>query len=112
MASIVPIGMLFLAFLRSPDMFTPAVKPVTAGKKMPNSTAIGAACFGATAGPAPATGVQDPRNTLISESTIASRIRYCVLIANSVLISVTVVSSTRTTLPQIRIAEGVSPMCR
>ena len=34
----VPFGRLRDASFRSPDMLTPCVKPVTAGKKMANST--------------------------------------------------------------------------
>ena len=33
----VPMGMLFLAFVKSPDIFAPAITPVTAGKKTANT---------------------------------------------------------------------------
>ena len=37
-AHIVPLGMSFLGSFRSPDMATPAVNPVTAGKNTANTT--------------------------------------------------------------------------
>ncbi len=42
-AEIVPAGIARFGSFRSPDIETPASKPVTAGKKMPNSTMNGAA---------------------------------------------------------------------
>ena len=38
MAVIVPRGIAFLGSFKSPDIWTPAVKPVTAGKNIPKMT--------------------------------------------------------------------------
>src|SRR5690606_1694940 len=102
MASIVPFGIELLGSRRSPDMLTPAVNPVTAGKKMPNRTPNeGLPSYADRC----TTLVDDsPRNTTRSEPATRTRITYCDLIASEVLMNVITVIATSVTEPQIRIA--------
>ena len=87
MAAMVPMGIDDLGSSRSPDICTPAVKPVTAGKKMPKST-ISDAPFGSGASTGPALLTPgSPKKIEASESRMAARIKYCILIASEVLTS-------------------------
>ena len=75
MAQIVPVGMDFFGSFRSPDIETPASKPVTAGKKMPKSTMNGTACGIAAAGSADGAKLWLPKKIDSSDRTIAARMK-------------------------------------
>ena len=82
----VPIGMSFLGFSKSPLMAIPAVKPVTAGKKMPNNTANETSVLGLLIIATGASKSKSPKKTAPNDKAIAERIKYCDLIAIEVLI--------------------------
>jgi len=91
-------------------MFTPAVKPVTAGKKMPNNKARdGAFSTGSRRGAAE-TSAGEPRKMLRRDRAMAPRMRYCVLMARAVLISVRMVSRSSVMVPQIRMVVTLASM--
>jgi hypothetical protein len=116
MAAMVPVGMDTFGSARSPDMFTPAVNPVTAGKKMPKRVpkpVLGsgwAASSGRAATRASTSGL--PRAMANSDRRMRPRIRYWVRIARVVLMNVTAVRATRVSVPQRRIAPAVGGTSR
>jgi hypothetical protein len=111
MAARVPLGMERRGSARSPDMETPASKPVTAGKKMAKRVARGtavaaaAACRWGAGGPGP---VRAPMMMEPTERAMAAMMKYWVLMARAVLMNVTAVTTTRAMAPVRRMASGVS----
>ena len=73
MASIVPHGMDLLGFFKSPLMATPAVKPVTAGKKIPKRTENEGFEIASTPFFKPSL---EPVKTEISDKAIKNKITY------------------------------------
>ena len=71
--NMVPHGMDNLGFFKSPLIATPAVNPVTAGKKIPNKTEK----LGASMTSVPTFNPSDePKNTENKESTIKPKMTY------------------------------------
>ena len=101
MASVVPQGIDFLGSFRSPDIATPAVKPVTAGKKMPNKveklTPLGDTSEKSKPFPS-----EVPKNMEINERAMAPKMKYCVLMAILVLIKAIVTIRSKASDPTIR----------
>ena len=73
MANMVPHGIDLLGFLRSPLMATPAVKPVTAGKKIPKRTANPGLEISSNPFSIPS---DEPVKMDIKESAISDKITY------------------------------------
>ena len=92
-------------------MLTPAVKPVTAGKKIPKITAIDLPSGGAVRCMPSEGGASGESAIEISDRPIKTRITYCARIAKLVEISVTIVSAAIVMVPQIRIASMSVPQC-
>ncbi len=104
-AIIVPRGMDFLGLRKSPDMATPAVKPVTAGKKTANNASKGK-LFSADKVKA-ASGLYaglkiNPSTIDTIERKIAANMKNCVLMAAEVLIKAMITSKKTTAEPIMR----------
>src|SRR5688572_21859026 len=110
MAKMDPKGIDRFGSFKSPDIDTPASKPVTAGKNIPNNTIKGIRLCDVVSTLWLMDGEYSccPKITEISESAIAAMIKYCVLIAKEVLIIVILVTATNTIVPAIRIALTVT----
>ncbi len=89
-------------------MLTPAVKPVTAGKKIPNRIAMSAPlgmgflCVseGVSSAAMPYFVTRNgPAKMAMSEATIAARMKYCERIASAVLTNVIPVITRRVIVP-------------
>ena len=102
MANIVPTGIDFLGSFKSPDMATPAVKPVTAGKKTPKIMAKLGASSRLTAEKSNPFPSELPKKTDINESAIAARMRYWIFIAKLVLIYAIVTIKSSAIVPAMR----------
>jgi hypothetical protein len=84
----VPFGIASFGDFKSPDMATPAVKPVTAGKNIAKSIIkSGEFPDAVSAGEAASKSLDrtNPKTIDISERAMAPRIKYCVFIAILVL---------------------------
>ena len=74
MAKIVPLGIDFFGSFKSPDIETPASKPVTAGKNTANSTIQGTALDAVSISGSAGLNSCLPKKIETSESTITARI--------------------------------------
>ena len=95
----VPTGIAFLGSFRSPLIAIPAVKPVTAGKKMANTTAIDSEPLVAYILMVSGAYSVVPKKMEIKEIIIAVRIKNWALIAAEVLISASAVKAVNAIAP-------------
>ena len=94
-AASVPRGIERIGSLRSPDIFTPAMMPVTAGKKTAktaqNPTNSTVSKLAASDGSGTTSW---PKNRAIKEAAIAAIMKYCALMATSAEVSASAVTKT------------------
>ncbi len=115
MAQSVPFGIDFFGSFKSPDMATPAVNPVTAGKKIAKMVSKGRASgFAENSG---ASGcnwilVRNPKAIETNERAIAPRTINCERMARDVLINARMTRIKMATVPTMRISVWVVPKFR